>query len=103
MALCPNDICIQPQAFALANQIEFGAVRLLERSVQIAQQRQSPNVVPQDVRAAFEAMLVEIAAALQSAGNGTFTEVELTEDDFKRLTKLPFTVPDIANEDDDDL
>lgn len=103
MALCPNDICIQPQAFDLVNRIDISAARLLERSVEIARQRQSQSVVPQDVRAPFEALFVEIAAAFQAVGSGAFPEVEFSPADFAKLTKLPFRIPDVVNAEDDDL
>ena len=103
MALCTDDICIQPQALDLLKQIDVGAACLLTRSVEMARQRQSPSVVPQDVREALEAMLAEIAAAFVAADNGTFLDIEFSEDDFRRIAALPFRHPDLPNDADDDL
>jgi len=103
MGLGVNDIHFQPEAFDLISRIEKGTGTIFERSVQTARQRCSQTVLPQDVRAALESIFTEIAAAFTAAGSGAIAEVEFSDQDFGKLTKLPFHVPDLNNPDDDTL
>lgn len=98
-----NEIRFEPEALELASRIEQEASRLLTRSVEHARLRSGDVVLSQDVKAAMQDLLSDLQGAFARLCAGELTELELTDEDFRKLTALPFRRPDTVDSGDDDL
>jgi|HubBroStandDraft_1064217.scaffolds.fasta_scaffold171570_2 hypothetical protein len=104
MAIATTDeIRFEPAAFDLANRFDQGASRLMARSIEHARRRSGNVVSPQDVKAAMQDLLAEIQTLFENASSGKIAEIEVSDEEFRRLGQLSFRRPDVAENADDDL